>query len=105
MHRYLIFCRYDGIIKRLNTQLKPDQWKHAKKLLGWLACAKRPLKWREIQAATSFVPRHQEFDFEEKRLLVDVKKDCSSLVNIDGDRVELVHTTARRYATFLVNDD
>ena len=31
----------------------PKKWDIVRKLLGWMVCAKRPLKWREIQAAVS----------------------------------------------------
>lgn len=68
----------------------------AAKLLGWLICAKRPLKWHEIQGATSINLRDQNVDFEERRLRVSAKELCGSLVERrSDDTVELVHLTAK----------
>lgn len=68
----------------------------AKKLLGWLVCARRPLKWHEIQAAISIDVERQAVDFEGRSLVVDVKELCGSLVErLPGDRIELVNSTAK----------
>ena len=67
-----------------------------RKLLGWMVCAKRPLKWREIQAAVSINPDEQSFDFDGRRLRSSVAEYCGSLIQVlSEDRVELVHTTAK----------
>jgi hypothetical protein len=68
----------------------------AAKLLGWLVCAKRPLKWHEIQGATSINLEIQNVDFEERKLRLDAKELCGSLVERrSDDTVELVHLTAK----------
>ena len=72
------------------------QWDIVSKLLGWMVCAKRPLKWREIQAAVSIDPNEQTVDFDSRSLRSSVEEYCGSLIQVlSGDRVELVHTTAK----------
>jgi ribonuclease D len=42
----------------------------------------------------------QTIDFESGRLRIRVDEYCGSLIQVlDGDRVELVHTTAKMYIT------
>lgn len=58
-------------------------------------CAKRAVKWHEIQAAKSINVDTQSVDLE-RRFLDDSKDICGSLVEIhDNGTVELVHTTAK----------
>lgn len=72
--------------------------KYASKLLGWLVCARRPLKWHEIQGAIAIDLETQTIDFEKRKLWVDSKHLCGSLVEIRaGGTIELVHTTAKLY--------
>jgi hypothetical protein len=76
--------------------LLSKQWDIVRKLLGWMVCAKRPLKWREIQAAVSIDPDEQTFDFDNRSLRSRVEEYCGSLIQVlSGDRVELVHTTVK----------
>jgi hypothetical protein len=68
----------------------------AKQLLGWIACAKRPMKWYEIQGGVSIDLEIQAVDYEDRMHRVDPKVLCASLVEIRSDgSIELVHTTAR----------
>ncbi|CAI6242163.1 unnamed protein product [Periconia digitata] len=70
----------------------------SKKLLSLMICAKRPLKWREIQCAVSIDIDEEIVNWEENRFPVDSKDLCGSLVEIYSDgTVNLVHHTARRY--------
>jgi hypothetical protein len=65
-------------------------------LLGWLVCAKRPLKWHEIQGFMSVDLNKRTVDFERRRFVVGPKDLCGSLVEIRSDgSVELVHLTAK----------
>jgi hypothetical protein len=65
-------------------------------LLGWVVAAKRPLTWPEIQGAVSIDIEDQIVDFKERSLVVDIGALCGSLVErLPGDRIELVHTSAR----------
>jgi hypothetical protein len=65
-------------------------------LLGWVVTAKRPMTWPEIQGAVSIDIEDQIVDFDERSLVVDIGALCGSLVEkLPGDRIELVHTSAR----------
>ena len=80
----------------MKRTLEPLQWSIACKLLGWMVCAKRPLKWREIQAAVSINSVNQSVEFERRKLRSDIQDYCGSLIQVlPGNRVELVHITAK----------
>ncbi|KAK2606449.1 hypothetical protein QQS21_003142 [Conoideocrella luteorostrata] len=87
-----------GEIKNELLQLADGEahWDMAKFLLSWLVCAKRPLKWHEMQAALSFDPNRQTVDFDNKMLRQNATKYLGSLVHvIDGDYIRIIHSTAR----------
>ncbi|TVY15598.1 Vegetative incompatibility protein HET-E-1 [Lachnellula arida] len=89
---------YERIIRRLKQQLRHEQWSIARKLLGWMVCAKRPLNWREIQAVVSMDIQNQSIELDKRKLRSNIQDYCGSLIQVsDGDRVELVHTTAKMY--------
>lgn len=91
--------RYERIIRRMKKHLRDTQWTVALKLLGWMVCAKRPLNWREIQAAVSIDLENQTIDFDKRKLRSNIQDYCGSLIQVlPGDRIELVHTTAKKYA-------
>lgn len=80
-------------IERNENVAERDQ---ALTLLGWVVTAKRPLTWPEIQGAVSIDIEDQIVDFDERSLVVDIGALCGSLVEkLPGDRIELVHTSAR----------
>ena len=88
--------RYERILNRMYRTLEPPAWRIACELLGWMVCAKRPLRWHEIQAARSINTTDQTFDFMNEKLHNDIQEYCGSLIQVlPGERVELVHTTAR----------
>jgi len=88
--------RYSRIIDRVFNEAKEPERKIAAQLLSWIVCAKRPLKWQEIQGAVSIDLDTQTVDFDERRLSVDSKHLCGSLVEIrPGGVVDLVHLTAK----------
>jgi hypothetical protein len=65
-------------------------------LLGWLVCAKRPLKWHEIQGAKCINLDKQSIQWEFRQFRVAPKDLCGSLVEVRADQtVELVHLTAK----------
>jgi hypothetical protein len=86
-------------MERLRQDLIPEQFDYTGLLPSWLVCAKRPLKWTEIQLALStdletWGPSN-EVNMGLK-LQDDVQELCGSLVQVlKGNRVELVHSTAR----------
>ncbi|KAI9663834.1 MAG: hypothetical protein M1821_007324 [Bathelium mastoideum] len=89
---------YERILSSLERNLSEKEWQTAKLLLGWMVCAKRPLKWHEIQAAVSMDSTDQTIFSEEMILRVGAVDLCGSLVQVrPRGRVELVHSTARTY--------
>ena len=89
-------CRYERIMRRIKLNSSTSEWKLARKLLGWMVCARRPLKWREIQAAVSTDPASQTINFNDRQLRIHIRDICGSLIQVlPGDRVELVHITAK----------
>ncbi|RYP90715.1 hypothetical protein DL770_003180 [Monosporascus sp. CRB-9-2] len=65
-------------------------------ILKWLVCAKRTVKWREIQAAKAVDIDSQTVDIERRRFRQDCKDLCGSMVEaFDDGSLELVHTTAK----------
>jgi len=66
-----------------------------KEILQWIAVARRPLQWRELQSVVSLDLRRQEYD-KAKTPHTSIADLCGSLVEIlPDDRVELCHSTAR----------
>ncbi|UKZ66311.1 uncharacterized protein TrAtP1_007486 [Trichoderma atroviride] len=95
-----IYEKLLGAVKDELLQLEEGEmhWNMAKQLLGWLVCAKRHLKWNEMQAILSYAPEKQEVDFDNKMLRQAAEKYLGSLVYIlDGGDIRIVHSTARRY--------
>ncbi|KAH8892450.1 hypothetical protein GQ53DRAFT_646497 [Thozetella sp. PMI_491] len=89
---------YGRIVDRLKNPGIPENRRlQTFKLLGWLACAKRPLRWYEIQGAMSLDLDEQTVK-ETRRLAKDPKELCSSLVEQHSDgTIALVHSTTRGY--------
>ncbi|CAJ0538940.1 Ff.00g068020.m01.CDS01 [Fusarium sp. VM40] len=89
----------DSVKKRLealeNGQAK---WQRTMLLFGWLVCAKRPLRWHEMQAILSFDQVEFKFDLEDKMLRQDMENYLGSIVHVlDGGYIRLVHSTARMH--------
>ncbi|KAI0022836.1 hypothetical protein F4780DRAFT_769516 [Xylariomycetidae sp. FL0641] len=92
---------YSRITSRIFDPAKPREREASSLLLRWLVCAKRALKWREIQAVKSIDVENQVVDLEHRRFVCNSKDLCGSLVEIREDgTVEFVHSTAR---LFLMN--
>lgn len=91
-------------MERIETT-HPVVWELVRKLLGWMICVQRPLKWQEIQAAISIDPENSIIDFEDLSLKSHIQDICGSLIVIlpDDRGVELVHTTAKLYVTLTGN--
>ncbi|TVY27111.1 Vegetative incompatibility protein HET-E-1 [Lachnellula hyalina] len=89
---------YSRIVNRILTNPKAGERVVTQKLLGWIVSAKRPLKWHEIQGAVSINTKDRFVDFENSHLAIDIRDLCGSLVDVlPGDRVQLVHETAKSY--------
>ena len=91
--------RYDRILDRLVAPTVPKTRRdNIRKLLGWLACARRPLKWHEIQGAIT-VNLNEGVISAKQQFHEDCKDLCLSLVEITSDQtVTLVHSTTKPYA-------
>jgi hypothetical protein len=77
-------------------QASPAAKEDISSLLGWLACAKRSLKWHEIQILKSINPDAKSVQFERNKFRLSPKDLCQSLVEIQpDDTVELVHVTVK----------
>lgn len=88
--------RYDRIIERVKVSLSGHEWDVAQKLLGWMTCAIRPLKWHEMQGAMSIDMDKSNVDFEGRQARRHALELCGSLVIEHQNRLCLVHGTARR---------
>ncbi|PWY71403.1 hypothetical protein BO83DRAFT_379245 [Aspergillus eucalypticola CBS 122712] len=90
----------DQAYHRILSNVLEDQSSrpHSLQLLGWLVCAKRRLKWREIQGAVSIDLEGEDVDFESRHWILDSRDLCDSLVEVKTDgTLELVHATAKQY--------
>lgn len=95
--------RYKKILGRLKRQSEGNEllWKQITRLLGWMICAKRPLKHYEIKGAFCWRLGGDEDDedlyyVESDRLMTEVKELCGTLITeLSGGQLELVHSTAR----------
>lgn len=82
----------DRIIRQASRPMRES----ALKLLGWLVCAKRPLRWSEIQSLKSITVDEQCVDFARYEFRNSGKELCGSLVELQPDgTLELIHITAK----------
>ncbi|KAI1749840.1 hypothetical protein F4782DRAFT_511720 [Xylaria castorea] len=88
---------YERILERVFETRDDTSVASIRQVLGWITCARRPLKWAEVQGAVCVDFDNQVVDHE--RMLSDSPKDLfASLIEIKEDNtVELVHETARVY--------
>lgn len=85
----------DRILNQNTSTRRSD----VERLLQWLVCTKRPLKWYEFQATTCVNFNGEEYDpksFAQTMWRESPKDLCGSLVEHHKDgTVEFVHPTAR----------
>jgi hypothetical protein len=80
-------------MKQQNSTLRQQE---VFNLFGWLVCAKRPLRWHEIQGMKAINLDEQNIDHEQQSFRVAPKDLCESLVEVRPDGgLELVHLTAK----------
>ena len=89
--------RYERIAHRVFENPIESEREDAQRILSWVVCARRPLKWHEFQGGIfSIDTGSQTVDFEDRRLRVTSKDLCGSLIEIrPGDTIELVHRSAK----------
>lgn len=89
-------CSYDRNVRRVYNNPNISEVAEAKRLLSWVVCAKRPLKWPEVQGAISIDLEKEIVDIGQHKLRVGPKELCGSLVTVYEDgTIELVHSTAK----------
>lgn len=90
---------------RIFEQSHPAVREDAMKILGYITCAPRPLRWREIQSFFCIDPNKGTADYKGGRLLVTCKDICGSFVEVHcatktevgpEDFITIVHETARQ---------
>ena len=87
--------RYGRIVERT---LDPEsaQSTDAHQLLTLLVCARRPLRWHEIQGAVSISLEDMQIDLPGMSFRVSSKELCGSLIELrPKGSIELVHMTAK----------
>jgi len=85
----------------MQRYLSDSEWKRALRLLGWMTCASRSLKWHEMQGAMSIFPYRGIVDFDGGQARKHVHDLCGALVTVSQGRVLLVHATAKWYVNGL----
>ncbi|BCS05869.1 hypothetical protein ALUC_10250S [Aspergillus luchuensis] len=90
---------YERILDRVHEARHPNTIRRIDEILGWIVCARRPLRWEEIQTAVCIDLEERSFD--DRRRLVESPKEMfhSLVVYHSNTTVELVHGTARQYLT------
>ncbi|KAG4254580.1 hypothetical protein FPRO03_06920 [Fusarium proliferatum] len=97
---------YDRIAQRIMKKQGSSRHKTVKRILGWVVCATRPLRWREIQSRFC-IDADKEICNAKYLRRDSCKSICSSLVdvtncdmfpNIESEQiVTMVHETATIY--------
>jgi hypothetical protein len=96
-HLIMVLMKLSFLTQILLDVVLEQTWRsEALQLLAWLVCARRPLEWREIQAAVAIDIEGETVDFYNRQWIVCSKDLCCSLVETRSDgSLELVHSTAR----------
>ncbi|KAK8040668.1 hypothetical protein PG991_000456 [Apiospora marii] len=88
---------YNRTIVRIDRNANASERDAARKVLSWMLCSRRPLYWREIQAAIAMNVVEQTIDAHRK-LRRHIRDICGSLIDsLSGDQVQFIHATASFY--------
>jgi hypothetical protein len=88
--------RYRRIVENILVKAPTPFGQKAAMLLSWVACATRPLAWREIQAAVSIDWERRTVNFDRYQLAVDAKELCGALVEqLPNGDIGFVHSTVK----------
>ncbi|KAL2843331.1 hypothetical protein BJY01DRAFT_264318 [Aspergillus pseudoustus] len=88
---------YERILDRVREVRGTDAMKRIEVILGWMVCARRPLRWEEIQNAVCVDVDSWTIDYG-KRLANSPRELFASLVECQSDgTIDLVHRTARGF--------
>lgn len=66
---------------RVFENSNPAEREDAEKVLNWVLCAKRQMRWREIQSIFCIDLEDGDVDYAERRLRVSFKELCGSFVD------------------------
>ncbi|KAI1120105.1 hypothetical protein F5Y10DRAFT_290315 [Nemania abortiva] len=99
---------YERVAVRILEKSSEAEREDALKILAWVICAKRHLRWREIQSFFCIDPTVGSVEYEERRLRVTCKDICGSLIDVHraadrdndddaDDIIRIVHETAREF--------
>ncbi|KAI6091204.1 WD40 repeat-like protein [Hypoxylon rubiginosum] len=94
---------YERVAVRVFKQSPPARRNAAKKILRWIACARRPLRWREVQSLFCINPFTGCVDYDGGKLVFTCKDLCGSLIDVHLQKsdpeniIRIVHETAREY--------
>jgi len=89
---------YNEVLKRILSQDEEDA-ELAKRVLGWLLYAKRPLTTRELQHALSVTPDSGELDEAALTEEADLISVCAGIVTVERETsiIRWVHYTTQEY--------
>ncbi|EKJ70215.1 hypothetical protein FPSE_09589 [Fusarium pseudograminearum CS3096] len=100
---------YERILQRVLHAAGPSAQASAKKILGWLVCSQRPLRWREIQSRFCIDVDTGLCDADDVRA-DNCKQLCSSLVDATDcelfpgvgseQTITIIHETASKYLIY-----
>ena len=81
---------YTQMLEKIESQ--STRWQlMAKRILSWATCCWRPLSIDELQ--TALEPEFTGF-VKLKETIIQI---CGNFISVDGDKVSLIHTTAREF--------
>lgn len=81
---------------RINEEPLKEAREDASRLLGWLACAKRPLKWYEIQVMNSINREERRVALERQSFIKSPQDLLASLIETRADgSLEFVHMSVK----------
>ncbi|KAJ9616538.1 hypothetical protein H2200_000257 [Cladophialophora chaetospira] len=93
---------YERILQRIKRDFSArnssNLWETIRMLLGWLVCACRPLKWKEIQLAHCIDLDSDAIDLENEKLRYHIRDYCGSIIEAppeNQNEVDQEHETVR----------
>ena len=89
---------YQRVIARIRKSNNENEWRAARRLLGWMCRALRPLKRHELQSGTAIHTKKGMID-QDLQLREPIEKLCGALISIVDERITLIHRTAKEFIT------
>ena len=92
--------RYSRISERILDRHHPASRRDALRLLSWIICAIRPLRWREIQGAVAINAEEDDVDVAKEGWKDDHTGLCGPFVELHTNgTLGMVHSTAISYVS------